>query len=220
MAAVVVQQEEQSVRIPGWVCDLASFRRWAKSDEFPDRGWYAHLNGELWVDPSMERLAHNQVKTQLAVVLTPLVEELGIGRFLGDRMLLTHVEADLSTEPDGMFLSYEGLRDGRVQLAEGEDSLEVEGSPDVVVEVVSPTSRQKDTVVLRGLYWRAGVREYWLADPRRQELAFDILKYGPKGYVAARKQGGWIKSTVFGKSFRLTRGTDPVGLATYTLDVR
>jgi Uma2 family endonuclease len=220
MAAVVVQQEQQAVRIPGWVRDLASFRRWAKSDDFPDRGWYAHLNGELWVDPSMERLAHNQVKSKFTVVLTPLVEESGIGRFLGDRMLLTNIEAGLSTEPDGMFLSYEGLREGRVRLAEGEDSLEVEGSPDVVVEVVSPTSRQKDTVVLRELYWRSGVREYWLADPRRQELVFDILRHGPKGYAAIRKQGGWIKSSVFGKSFRLTRGTDPLGLATYDLAVR
>jgi Uma2 family endonuclease len=220
MAAVVVQQEEQDVRIPGWVRDLTSFRRWAKSDDFPERGWYAHLNGELWVDPSMERLAHNQIKAEIGLVLGALVKRSGTGRFVGDRMLLTNTEADLSTEPDAMFLSYDALRAGRVRLAEGEDSLEVEGSPDVVVEVVSPTSRHKDTVVLRELYWRAGVREYWLADPRRQDLVFDILKHGSKGFTTVRKQGGWARSAVFGKSFRLSRTTDPVGLAAYTLAVR
>src|SRR5215208_6339605 len=110
MAALVVQQEHQDVRIPGWVRDLASFRRWAKSEDFPDRGSYAHLNGELWVDPSLERLAHNQIKTKFAAVLTALAKEATVGIFLGDRMLLTNVEADLSTEPDGMFLSYEALR--------------------------------------------------------------------------------------------------------------
>ena len=220
MTPVVVQQEEQAVRIPGWVCNLASFRRWAESEDFPDRGRYAYLAGELWVDPSMERLGHNQIKAEIALVLGALVKRTATGRFVADRMLLTNKEADLSTEPDGMFLSYEGLREGRVQLAQGEDSLEVEGSPDVVVEVVSPTSRQKDTVVLRELYWRAGVREYWLADPRRQELVFDILKHGPNGYVAVRKQAGWIKSSVFGKSFRLTRDTDPLGLPAYMLAVR
>ena len=220
MAAVVVQQEQQDVRIPAWVCDLASFRRWGKSEDFPDRGWYAYLNGELWVDPSMERLAHNQVKGEIGLVLASLVKRGGTGRFLGDRMLLTNMDADLSTEPDGMFLSYAGLRAGRVRLAEGEDSLEVEGSPEMVLEVVSPTSRRKDTVVLRELYWRAGVREYWLANPARQGLTFDILRHGPKGYIAVRKQGGWIRSGVFGASFRLSRGTDPVGLPAYTLAVR
>jgi Uma2 family endonuclease len=220
MAAVVVQQEQEAVRIPKWVGDLASFRRWAKSDGFPERGWYAHLNGELWVDPSMERLAHNQVKGKFIAVLTPLVEEADSGMFLGDRMLLTNVDADLSTEPDGMFVSHEGLRQRRVRLDEGEDSLEVQGSPDMVLEVVSPTSRQKDTVVLRELYWRAGVREYWLADPRRDELAFEILRYGPRGYHAVRKQGGWAKSLVLGKSFRLTSSTNRAGLPVYALSVR
>src|SRR5688572_30146998 len=81
MTAVVVQQEEQDVRIPGWVCDLTSFRRWAKSDDFPDRGWYAHLNGELWVDPSMERLAHNQIKAEISIVLGALVKRAGTGKF-------------------------------------------------------------------------------------------------------------------------------------------
>ena len=81
-------------------------------------------------------------------------------------------------------------------MAEGEDSLEAEGSPDMVLEVVSATSRRKDTVVLRELDWRAGVKEYWLAEPRRDDVTFDILRHAPKGYVATRKPGGWIKSTV------------------------
>ena len=90
----------------------------------------------------------------------------------------------------------------------------------MVLEVVSPTSRQKDTVVLRDLYWRAGVAEYWLVEPRRDDLAFDVLRHGPKGYLATRKQGGWLKSNVFGKSFRVTRDTDPRGDPVYTLAVR
>ena len=130
-------------------------------------------------------------------------------------MGLANEEAGLGTEPDGMFLSYASLRDGRVGLQRREDSLEVVGSPDMVLEVVSPTSVQKDNVLLRDLYWRAGVREYWLVDPRRTDLTFDILRHRPKGFAAARKVGGWIKSAVFGKSFRLIRGTDESGLETY-----
>lgn len=220
MAAVIIQQEQEVVEIPERVKDLASFRRWAKSDDFPTRGWYAHLAGRLWIDPSMERLAHNLIKTSVAAVLTQLGKEAQSGQFLGDRMLLTHLAAALSTEPDGMFLSFDGLKTGRCRLARGEDSLEVVGSPDMVLEVVSPSSRQKDTVILRELYWRAGIREYWLAEAGRDELTFDILRRTASGYAAARKQGGWVKSAVFSKSFHLTRTSDPYDNPIYTLAAR
>ena len=55
-----------NVRIPNWAVDLESFRRWAKSDDYPERGWFSFLNGELWVDLSIEKLfSHN-----LAVIST------------------------------------------------------------------------------------------------------------------------------------------------------
>jgi Uma2 family endonuclease len=168
----------------------------------------------------METWAHNQVKNKIAVVVTPMVEEAIAGRFIADRMRLTHVDAGLSTEPDGMFVSFDSLRAGEVEIAEGANSLEVEGSPDMVLEVVSPSSEHKDTVVLRDLYWRAGVKEFWLADPRGDGVAFDILRRGTKGYAATRKQAGWVKSGVFGRSFRLTRQIDRAGLPAYTLGVR
>lgn len=47
---------EESIRIPTWITDLDSFRRWARSDEFPEHGWYSYLDGDLWADPSLERL--------------------------------------------------------------------------------------------------------------------------------------------------------------------
>jgi hypothetical protein len=105
MTLVMIQEE--TVHIPEWVTDLASFRRWAKSDDFPQRGWYAHLNGQLWVDPSMERLGHNQIKSEVGRVVGGIVKGGLGGRFLGDRMLLTNADVGLSTEPDGMYLSSE-----------------------------------------------------------------------------------------------------------------
>lgn len=220
VTTLLLYHDERAIRIPDRVRDLASFRRWAKSDEFPERGWYSYLNGELWVDLSMERMGHNQVKGEVARVLSNLVIEAATGRYLHDRMLLTNVAAGLSTEPDGMFLSFPTLQRGRAMLGQGGDSLEVEGSPDMVLEVVSPASEHKDAVVLRDLYWRAGVREYWLADPRGDDVAFDILRRGPKGYTAVRGRGGWLKSPVFAKSFRLTRYADALGYPAYRLAAR
>jgi Uma2 family endonuclease len=69
-------------------------------------------------------------------------------------------------------------------------------------------------------YWRAGIAEYWLIDPRGDELSFDIFRRGAMKYVATRKQDGWIRSAVFAKAFRLTRRPGRGGISEYALAVR
>lgn len=210
------------VAIPAEVVDLDSFCRWAISDQYPERGRISYLRGTIWVDLSMEKLySHNRVKTRFTTVLDNLVDSLGVGMFLGDRMLLRNSAADLSTEPDGMFVSYDALSNGRVRRIDEPDCLQLDGSPEMVLEVVSESSVQKDTVELRDLYWRAGILEYWLVDARSAKPRFDILRHSRKGYTATRKQaGGWMKSNVFDRSFQLMQTTDPLGDPLYTLNVR
>jgi len=211
------------VRIPGWVVDLESFRRWARSDSCPERGWFSYLAGELWVDLGMEQLfSHNAVKTEYTIVLGGLVRSEGQGYFFSDRVLLTNPEAELSTEPDGSFVSYEALRTEQVRLIEGaaEGYVEVEGTPDMVLEIISGSSVHKDTKLLRELYWRAGIAEYWLVDARGPEPRFVIFRHGAKGYVAVRRQAGWLMSVVFGRAFQLTQHSDLLGNPRFTLSVR
>src|SRR5438067_1199266 len=107
MNSIVIGEQ---VRIPSWVSDFDSFRRWARSDEYPDFGCFSHLQGDLWVDLTMEKLWHNKIKTQYAAVLTLFVQMNGLGHFLGDRMLLSNLAASLSTEPDGLFNSKKSLK--------------------------------------------------------------------------------------------------------------
>ena len=52
----------------------------------------------------------------------------------------------------------------------------VEGSPDLVVEVLSPSSIQRDTVWKRLLHERAGVCEYWLVDIEARAVEVLVLK--------------------------------------------
>ncbi len=90
----------------------------------------------------------------------------------------------------------------------------------MVLEVISPSSIRKDRVIMRQAYWDAEVREYWLADARDDPPQLDIFRYTGRGYVATRKQDGWVKSAVFGKAFRLTQRTNSLGHPEYTLAVR
>lgn len=219
MCTVVIQE---AVRIPDSVRGLGSFCRWACSDELPDRGRFSFLNGEVWVDMSPENFfTHNQVKNEINTVLTGLVKAKRLGRFSPDGMLFRNDKAELSTEPDGAFISRRSFKSGRVEVVhppEGYDILL--GTPDMVLEVVSDSSERKDTEILRELYWKASIPEYWLVDPRGEDLIFDILRLNLKGYVPVRKQGGWQKSKVFGKSFRLTVEPDELDHPEYTLHVR
>jgi len=210
-----------AVRIPPEaVDDFNAFRRWTKSKDFPDRGEYAFLGGDLWADVSMETLIHNQLKSLFAVVIGGLVMTESLGRFFSDRMRLVHEAANLSAEPNGMFASQKSLRSGRVRWAQGRESLEVIGTPDMVLEVVSTGSVHKDTIALRELYAEAGIPEYWLVNPLRGQLAFDILRLSRGRYVATRKSAGWTKSSVFGKSFRLVAEESTDDLPQYRLLVR
>ena len=220
MSTIVIADQ---VRIPAWIADLDSFRRWARSGEYPERGWVSYLDGEIWADTNMEQLfTHNRVKTKYTVVLDEVVEENELGYFFSDRVLLTNPEANLSTEPDGTFVSFASIESHRVRLIEGSEDgfVELEGTPDMVLEVVSTFSVRKDTEVLRELYWRAGIPEYWLVDVRKEPLRFDILRRTGRGYVVSRRQGGWLKSGVFGRSFMLETKKDRLGNPQYFLRVR
>jgi Uma2 family endonuclease len=91
----------------------------------------------------------------------------------------------------------------------------------MVLEVVSNSSMRKDTQELVEDYFRAGIQEYWLIDARGETPEFDILRAGPDSYIRTRRQsGGWLKSQVFGRSFRFTQSTDSRGNPRYEVEVR
>lgn len=55
---------------------------------------------------------------------------------------------------------------------------------------------------------------------RDERIEFQILRHTARGYVATRPSGGWRKSAVLGKAFRLTRQLDDLGHPDFTLDIR
>lgn len=213
-----------AVRIPDQVPDnLADFREWAGDNDLPEKTRVDYYKGEVWIDMGKEQIfTHGSLKTDIAVVLGGLTQSADLGRYWCNGILVTNEEADLSGNPDGTFVSHETVAAGRVTFTEGakEGFVELVGTVDMVLEVVSPGSVVKDTHSLREAYWEAGIPEYWIADARGDGIEFDILKRGPKGYVETKRVGGWLKSVVFGKSFRLVRGIDRSGNPKFTLEVK
>jgi Uma2 family endonuclease len=213
---------EDRVVNPAWVRNHASFLRWVRSPEFPDRGQFAWLGNRFWTDLSMESDSHNQIKMRVGQTLMNHSDTFQLGRYWGDRMLLTHARAGISTEPDGVFANWDTIRARKVRLVggHGADGTELRGTPDMVLEVVSRSSAWKDMTQLPDLYWAAGISEFWRIDSRGEQLQFDILRRGSGGYRKVAAQDGWRKSVVFGVAFRLSQTTDPLGDPAYSLAVR
>jgi Uma2 family endonuclease len=211
------------MHLPTNLTDQEAFRRWVRSEECPEMGRFAFLDGVLWVDLSMEQLyTHGGVISEFNRVLGNLVRDLGQGLYRGDATLLSHPGVGLTTIPDGLYVSYAALQSGRVQRVpnvRNVGSIELVGAPEMVLEVVSDTSVEKDLVTLPALYHAAGIDEFWRVDARG-ELTFEILRWRSPGYEALRLPDGWWRSELFGREFRLTQTTDPLGDPLYTLQVR
>jgi Uma2 family endonuclease len=220
-----VRNEDLDIHIPASAQTIDGFREWAKSDELPEKMRVTFVSGEIFLDMSKEELeTHNKVKTEVMLALGNLDRDAEFGTFYTEGVLISSEGAEVSHNPDGVYVSWESLEAGRVRYVPGRrvegQLMEIEGGPDWVMEVVSTSSVTKDTRTLRRAYYRAGIHEYWLIDARGVEIDFQILVRGKRGYVAAPSKGGWQQSPVFGQSFRLTRRQHQRGGWLYRLESR
>ena len=214
---------EERVEIPLNVGTLTEFRRWATSDKFPETGRIDFISGRIEVDMSPEDLfCHGTLKGEIYAVLQRRSKRYDLGHIVTDSTRVSCPTAELSAEPDVAFISYASLDAGRVRLVpktgRTDRYIEIEGPPDLVIEVVSDSSVHKDTERLPKAYSRAGVPEYWLADARGEELIFRIYANGPGGYQPVETDGeGFQESGVMGCRFCLVRSRDKRGYWQYDL---
>lgn len=116
------------------------------------------LDGELVVSPSPNR-RHQQLSKRLQHALYSHVElEHHLGEVY-DAPFDVILAPDNVVVPDLIFVST-----ARQALFSDRG---LEGAPDLVVEILSPSTRARDVGVKRRIYARFGVRELWLVDPTR-----------------------------------------------------
>ncbi|MCA9188436.1 MAG: Uma2 family endonuclease [Pirellulaceae bacterium] len=213
------------ITVPPEAYTLGGFRHWVTSDAFPEMGRVTYYQREIFLDMSPEKAnSHNAVKSEICRVLGNLVLERDLGKLYQDGMWLTNDVADVSNEADGTFVAWDSFQQQRVQLVTYDnsgDGIELRGSPDWVLEVVSNSSVVKDTQRLREAYHRAGVREYWLVDARSTDLQFQVLTFRPHGFVEVpASTDGWFHSDVFQAEFQLLRSRDRIGGWSFSLSYR
>jgi Uma2 family endonuclease len=133
-----------------------------------------------------------------------------LGDVYVDRGRVSSPRANLSVEPDVVVVLWETLDRGRIRKVPSKKRpdrfMELEGPPDLVVEIVSESSVRKDLVRLPPLYAAAGVPELWLVDARGEEIRFEIRSLGKVGYETMEmEREGWTLSPRLGLRFRLRR---------------
>lgn len=224
MASAILIEDE--LEIPA-IQDLEEFRRWATAEDFPETGRIDFVAGRIEVDMSPEELhTHGKPKTELVIVLGERIRSRQLGELYTDRTRVSCPDADVSAEPDIVFISEEALDSGRVRLVPksgGEEDryVELEGAPDLIVELVSDSSVRKDTRRLPKRYWQAGVREFWLVDCRREPLLFRIQQRGASGYDPAPVNAeSYQYSAVLNAWYKLERSRNQRGRWQYTLHTK
>ncbi len=221
--AITLVLEEQ-IEVPMDLRCLVDFRQWVVSDVFPQRGRIDYIAGRIDVNMSPEDLhTHGKLKTELVIVLGQRIKQAGLGELYTDRARVSCPDADLSAEPDVVLVLESSLDSGRVRLVPksggaADRYVELEGPPDLIVEIVSDASVQKDTERLPAAYYRAGVTEFWLIDARGEDLLFRIHHRGPTQYEPADTDAdGYQASTVMNRHYRLQRSRNPKGRVVFDL---
>jgi Uma2 family endonuclease len=129
--------------------------------EFPDDGLrHEIIGGEHFVTPAPVT-RHQRISRDLLVLLAVYLDAHPIGEVFSAPFDALLSEFDI-VEPDLIYLSKE-----RAHLL---TSKNLQGPPDLVVEILSPGTKRRDLGIKRDLYQRVGVREYWIVDPDRDAV--------------------------------------------------
>jgi Uma2 family endonuclease len=204
--------EEESFPIPPNAHTFEGFWRWLESDEFPESGRIDFLDGEISADMSPEDLqTHGVLKVEIGSKLHALVRERRLGQVFMDSTRVSSSGAGLSAEPDIVVVLWESGAASYVLSPLGPPV--IEGSPDLVVEVVSRSSETKDRKHLPPLYARAGISELWLVDACGRgpnvDVQLEIFLLEEGRYVAVEADAeGWLRSVSLHFRFRLRREPD------------
>lgn len=165
--------------------------------ELPDdRNRYEIIEGELIMSPSPTTI-HQKVSLNIEVAIQSHLEKNAQGE-------LFHAPCDVKlsetnvVQPDIFFISNENkkiIADDNIQ-----------GAPDLIIEILSPSSAYYDLVEKKELYEKFGVKEYWIVDPKKHWAEIYVLKKGKYVLHQRAEKSASLRSTVL-KGFEVTLKT-------------
>ncbi len=136
------------------------------------------IEGELFMPPSPST-RHQRIVLRLALALDSHIGGAGLGQvFAAPLDVILDPDRPHVLQPDLIYISQERER------IIGD---RIKGAPDLVVEVLSPATANRDRTEKLQLYCQYGVREYWLVDPEAQTV--EVRRLTREGYELLRVFG-------------------------------
>ncbi len=149
---------------------LPTAREWPPQGEWtyedyrrlPDDGWrYEIIEGELYMSPAPEPI-HQEYGFEVAVAFRNFGKKHNLGKVYTAPIDVILPGLASPVQPDVLFIVKNRLhivKKGRI-----------EGAPDIIVEILSPSNWIVDRREKFDIYAKAGVREYWIVDPETQTI--------------------------------------------------
>ena len=135
---------------------------------------YELIAGELLLLPSPTPI-HQDIVGRLFRILYEHVQARKLGTVLISPLDVVLSDKDV-LQPDILYISRN--REGIIT------EQNIRGAPDLVVEVLSPGTADRDRTLKRARYLKFGVREYWIVDPQARSV--EVLKAGQSDFEAVR----------------------------------
>jgi len=141
---------------------------WHDVQQLPDDGKrYEAIEGDLYVTPAPS-VRHQSISGNLYVKLRAILVDGGHGRLWYAPTGVEFPATGEGVQSDLLFVSH--ARQGIV----ADDWLH--GAPDLIVEILSPATADRDRGIKHRLYERQGVAEYWIVDPDAE--AVEVWRFG------------------------------------------
>ena len=140
---------------------------------------YELLGGDIVMAPSPTS-KHQRISAELEWLLNQFVRPQKLG-VIFDVPLDVILSNEDVVQPDILFIS-----NARKDIIH-EDA--IHGAPDLIIEILSPSTAERDRTYKRTLYARSGVGEYWIVDPETHTV--EVLTLTPQGF----KQAGRYEQT-------------------------
>lgn len=145
---------------------------------------YELIEGELLMTPS-PITRHQRISRRLEFILEKFITENKLGE-LFYAPYDVHFDNENVVQPDILFISKDKL--GII----GEEN--VQGAPDLVIEIISESSAYRDMVQKKKLYAKFGVKEYWIVIPEGEEIEIHTLHNNTYQLYKAYGKGSTLES--------------------------
>ena len=168
--------------LPKGKVDYEQFLQWLDEDT-----WAEWVDGEV-ILMSPVSLEHSNIHAFLLTIMRLYASSKQLGAVHSEPFQMK-TGADLpGRSPDILFVSQQHL--SRLK------STYLDGPADLVVEIISPDSEERDRVHKFAEYERGGVCEYWLIDPQKRVAEFYVLGKDGKYVLRAQGEAGEYHSAV------------------------